>query len=118
MGDKLHSLDPVEKREHLIFQDDDDEDDDEEDKVDEDKVDVEEEDALASTISDSSLKSKRNRERLESELAERRARIQKLSIVEAELELHKKLSCKGKRFKTGTDSKGIPIYRWRSERKK
>ncbi|KTW28810.1 hypothetical protein T552_01440 [Pneumocystis carinii B80] len=52
------------------------------------------------------------------ELASRRNRIEKLSMLERQIDLQRNLQTKGERKKMGTTSDGIPIYRWKLERKR
>ncbi|EMR11186.1 hypothetical protein PNEG_00779 [Pneumocystis murina B123] len=52
------------------------------------------------------------------ELTLRKNRIEKLSILTRQINLQRNLQTKGERKKIGTTSDGIPIYRWKLERKR
>jgi U3 small nucleolar RNA-associated protein 11 len=52
------------------------------------------------------------------ELGSRVERDKKLKLVQKELQLHKNLTSKGKRVKISEDKDGVPIYKWKAERKK
>ncbi|KAI7906334.1 small-subunit processome [Cokeromyces recurvatus] len=61
---------------------------------------------------------KKERERLYKELASRMKREEELSRAERELDIQKALRGKGKRKVVGKDEHGLPVYKWRAERKK
>jgi U3 small nucleolar RNA-associated protein 11 len=52
------------------------------------------------------------------ELASRLKRDEKLTVVRSEMEIQKNLMGKGAKKKIGKDAKGLPVYKWRNERKK
>ncbi|KAG5440801.1 hypothetical protein PCK2_000100, partial [Pneumocystis canis] len=52
------------------------------------------------------------------ELESRKTRVAQLSILEKHIDLQRNLQTKGERKKVGISKDGIPIYRWKFERKK
>ncbi|KAG4301989.1 hypothetical protein PCANB_002146 [Pneumocystis canis] len=56
--------------------------------------------------------------KLARELESRKARVAHLSILEKHIDLQRNLQTKGERKKIGISKDGIPIYRWKLERKK
>ncbi|KAI9470641.1 MAG: small-subunit processome [Benjaminiella poitrasii] len=61
---------------------------------------------------------KKERERLYKELASRMKREEELSRAESELEIQKALQGKGRRKAVGKDKHGLPVYKWKPDRKK
>ncbi len=61
---------------------------------------------------------RRERERDLGELAARAERGRKLARLERELEVRRALAGKGARTRVGRDAQGLPVYRWRAERKR
>lgn len=55
---------------------------------------------------------------LTKELNARRGRIQKLQQVEQKMKLKEDLASKEPKFIAGTSPSGLPIYKWRAERKR
>ncbi|KAG2183313.1 hypothetical protein INT43_006318 [Umbelopsis isabellina] len=52
------------------------------------------------------------------ELVSRIQREEDLSKAERELELQRALGAKGKKKKVGVDANGLPVYKWKADRKK
>ncbi|KTW32275.1 rRNA-processing protein UTP11 [Pneumocystis jirovecii RU7] len=52
------------------------------------------------------------------ELESRKARAAQLSVLAKHIDLHRNLQTKGERKKVGTSQDGVPIYKWKLERKK
>ncbi|CAO3669490.1 unnamed protein product [Umbelopsis vinacea] len=52
------------------------------------------------------------------ELASRIKREQELAKAERELEIQRAMGGKGKKRKVGTDENGLPVYKWKADRKK
>jgi U3 small nucleolar RNA-associated protein 11 len=52
------------------------------------------------------------------ELASRLKRDEKLTTVGNEMQVQKNMMGKGQMKKVGSDAKGLPVYKWRNERKK
>jgi len=52
------------------------------------------------------------------ELASRIKREQELAKAERELEIQRAMGAKGKKKKVGTDENGLPVYKWKADRKK
>lgn len=63
---------------------------------------------------------KLHKKRLEKyqELSARIRRQEELRKVEQGLQIQKNLMCKGRRKKVGVDKDGLPLYKWKNERKK
>lgn len=61
---------------------------------------------------------KKERERMFKELASRMKREEELSRAEEELAIQKALRSKGQRKQVGKDKHGLPIYKWKADRKK
>ncbi|KAI8991043.1 small-subunit processome [Mycotypha africana] len=61
---------------------------------------------------------KKERERLYKELVSRMKREKELSRAEQELEIQKALRTKGRRKEVGKDKHGLPVYKWKADRKK
>ncbi|KAI8330671.1 small-subunit processome [Choanephora cucurbitarum] len=61
---------------------------------------------------------KKERERLYKELASRMKREEELSRAEQEITTQKLLRTKGRRKQVGTDKYGLPVYKWKADRKK
>ncbi|KAI8347664.1 small-subunit processome [Blakeslea trispora] len=61
---------------------------------------------------------KKERERLYKELASRMKREEELSRAEQEITTQKLLRGKGRRKQVGTDKYGLPVYKWKADRKK
>jgi U3 small nucleolar RNA-associated protein 11 len=53
-----------------------------------------------------------------SELASRLARDEKLKKVEREMDMQKALMGKGRKTKIGVDAVGLPMYKWKPDRKR
>jgi U3 small nucleolar RNA-associated protein 11 len=51
-------------------------------------------------------------------MAARMDRDAKLTKLDQEVQLRRALASKGSKRKVGTDSMGLPVYRWRAERKR
>ncbi|KAJ1921056.1 hypothetical protein H4219_000914 [Mycoemilia scoparia] len=60
----------------------------------------------------------RGRAALLKEYESRIEREEQLKKVEQEMNIQKALMSKGRRKKVGKDEKGLPVYKWRAERKK
>ncbi|KAG5518778.1 hypothetical protein PMAC_002749 [Pneumocystis sp. 'macacae'] len=52
------------------------------------------------------------------ELESRKKRVTQLSVLAKHINLHRNLQTKGERKKIGTSQDGIPIYKWKLERKR
>ncbi|KAI9276631.1 small-subunit processome [Umbelopsis sp. AD052] len=52
------------------------------------------------------------------ELASRIVREQQLSKAEREIEIQRAIQSKGKKKRVGTDENGLPVYKWKADRKK
>ncbi|CAO3675157.1 unnamed protein product [Umbelopsis ramanniana] len=52
------------------------------------------------------------------ELASRIVREEQLSKAEREIEIQRAMQSKGKKKRVGTDENGLPIYKWKADRKK
>ena len=61
---------------------------------------------------------KRERELKVRELASRKRREQGLSKAERELYIQQELQTKGARKKVGVDDDGLPVYKWKAQRKR
>ncbi|KAF7727494.1 UTP11-like, U3 small nucleolar ribonucleoprotein [Apophysomyces ossiformis] len=61
---------------------------------------------------------KREREMKYKELASRAKREEELLHAERELQIQKALTTKGARKKVGVDKHGLPVYKWKADRKK
>jgi U3 small nucleolar RNA-associated protein 11 len=61
---------------------------------------------------------KKERERLYKELASRMKREEELSKAEQELATQKALRQKGRKKQVGKDEHGLPVYKWKADRRK
>lgn len=61
---------------------------------------------------------KKERERMFKELSSRVKREEELSRAEQELVIQKALRGKGRKKQVGKDKHGLPVYKWKADRKK
>ena len=89
-------------------------------KTDGDKVDQQYKELTAEETKTSTTNPtfKSERKRFHLELEARETRQQKLKEIFKEMEIQKQLMLKGKKHKVGEDDKGLPIYKWKSVRKR
>ncbi|RCH78233.1 UTP11-like, U3 small nucleolar ribonucleoprotein, partial [Rhizopus stolonifer] len=77
------------------------------------------ESSIAAPVTGRELKDiKKERERLYKELASRMKREEELGRAEQEITTQKLLRGKGRRKQVGKDKYGLPVYKWKADRKK
>jgi U3 small nucleolar RNA-associated protein 11 len=83
------------------------------------RIDTLRESVIAMSHSGKDLKEiKKEREKLFKELSSRVKREEELSRAEQEIDIQKALRGKGRKKQVGKDQFGLPVYKWKADRKK